>query len=127
MKKKYLLALISLIPALLLAYWPLFKMGWPLIGISSVSVIFLGIYVFNNNFRLIMESNQGSNMFIAWLDCFLMMGVVIASYTMTILFIMELTFKYDLNSRVMFIFCLFLAIPVFKSWRRIVINFIKTT
>jgi hypothetical protein len=124
---KYLLVSISFIPPLVLVFCPVFKSGWPLIGVSTISVITLGLYLVKSSLRFDLEKNQGSNLFLSFLDCFLAMGSLIASYTMTLIVAIELTFKYDLNSTVISILCLLVAIPVFKSWRRIILNFIKTT
>lgn len=125
MKKKYCLALFAAVPPTLFLSYPFFKTDWALICISAISVTFVGMYVLKNNFRQIMESIGGNNLFLSFLDLVLMMSALMISYAMTLLFLIEVSLKLRVSMTIVFIFHALIGIFLLKSLFKMTRNFIK--
>lgn len=124
MNKKYHFVFFGFIPPILFLSHPFFKTDWPLILISILSFTFLMPYVFKNSWRPVLESVNDKGLLFSFLDFLLTMALVIISYTMLLLFFIELGSQVNINGTLALIVCVLIGIQVLRSCFRIALNFV---
>lgn len=124
--RKFFWLLLSLVPIILMSCFSIFRTGWPLTAISTLSVLFWVIYTFKNRIRSILEKPiNEKNLFVSGIEFLLMLVSLFGTYSMSVIFFIGIADLLDLSLTVVSILCVWMIIPIILSWFRIIKNLIK--